>query len=365
LQKVRETADPTWYPKAEGLLQDVLTRDPENAEAMAWMGGLALSRHQFSAGLDWGQKALARDPNLLAAYPVLIDAYVELGRYDDAVATSDAYIQLRPDLPSYTRVAYLRELYGDREGAIEAMQMALDTAPGANEAGAWTRVQLGNLYFNGGDLDAAEREYRRTLSLMADYAPAQAALARVDAARGDYAGAIGLLTGVVNRLPLPEYVILLGDIYRAGGDQPEADQQYALVGVEIQLLQANGVNTDLEFALFEADHPRPGVSTAQVVQQAQAALAERPSIYGHDVLAWAFYQDGRYADAQRESRLALRLGTQDALLHYHAGKIAAALGDDATAVAQLRTALEINPHFSILWSADARQTLDRLVGGNQ
>ena len=365
LQMVRETGDTSCYARADGLLAEVLRREPGNAEALAWLGALALSKHDFAAGLEYGQQALAADPDLLAAFPVLIDAYVELGRYEEAIAASDTFIQLRPDLPSYTRVAYLRELHGDRAGAIEAMTLALDTVPGATEAGAWTRVQLGHLYFNGGDFDSAAREYQRTLSLMDGYAPAQAGLARVAAARGDNARAIELLSSVVQRLPLPEYVILLGDLYTVTGQPELAAEQYELVAVQLKLQQANGVITDLEFALFQADHPGSGGSPEQVVAEARAAVAERPSIHAHDVLAWALYQAGDYDEARREIVQALRLGTGDALLYYHAGKIAEALGDEVEARRYLETALALNPAFSVLHAEDAYASLERLAGAGE
>jgi tetratricopeptide (TPR) repeat protein len=360
LQKIRETADPAYYPKALATIQDALDRDPSNPDAMAWMGGLQLSLHNFQAGLDWGLKAHAANPDLLAAYPVLIDAYVELGRYDDAVRTSDAFVALKPNNPSYSRVSYIRELYGDRDGAIEAMQLALNATADGTEAAAWTRVQLGNLYFNGGDLDKAEQSYRRTLTTNADYAPSEAGLGRVAAARGDYARAIELLTPLVNRIPLPEYVILLGDVYSAAGQPDLAAQQYALVRAETQLLAANGVNTDLELALFEADHPEAGQTPAQVVETARAALADRPSIYGHDALAWALYRAGDFEAAQAEMRQALQLNTQDALLRFHAAAVAQANGDLTTARAEYSQALAINPNFSLLHVPEARAALAQL-----
>jgi tetratricopeptide (TPR) repeat protein len=360
LQKIRDTADSAYYPKALATIQDALAREPGNAEALAWMGGLQLSLHDFSAGLEWGTQAHAANPDLLAAYPVLIDAYVELGRYDDAVRVSDQFVGLKPGNPSYSRVSYIRELYGDREGAIEAMQMALGATADGTEAAAWTRVQLGNLYFNSGDLAQAEQSYQRTLTTSANYAPAEAGLARVAAARGDYARAIELLTPLVNRIPLPEYVILLGDVYTAAGQPDAAAQQYALVRVETQLLAANGVNTDLELALFEADHPDAATTPAQVVATARAALATRPSIYGHDALAWALYRAGDFEAAHVEMQQALRLNTQDALLRFHAAAIAQARGDLAQARAEYQLALTLNPNFSLLHAPEARAALARL-----
>ncbi len=126
-----------------------------------------------------------------------------------------------------------------------------------------------------------------------------------------------------------------------------------------QLLTANGVNSDLELALFAADHPEyaNGLTTDEVVAQARAARAVRPSIYGHDTLAWALYRAGDADAAWEEIQQALRLGTRDALLYYHAGMIANARGNTAAARAHLETALAINPHFSILHAAEARETL--------
>ncbi|HYI16003.1 MAG TPA: tetratricopeptide repeat protein, partial [Thermomicrobiales bacterium] len=262
-------------------------------------------------------------------------------------------------LASYTRVAYLRELHGDPEGAAEALLLALDTVPGWTEPGGWTRVQLGNLYLNAGDLDAAEREYEQTLALLPGYAPATAGLGRIAAARGDIPVAIELLGDAAQRVPLPEYVIALGDVYAASGNRQAAGDQYALVQVMTQLQTANGVNSDLELALFAADHPEfaNGLNAEGVVEQARAALAVRPGIYGHDTLAWALYRAGDADTAWDEIQQALRLGTRDALLHYHAGMIANARGDTDAARTYLETALAINPHFSILHAAEARETL--------
>jgi tetratricopeptide (TPR) repeat protein len=361
LQRARETGDPAYYPRAEAVLSELLRRDPGNAEAMAWTGALKVAQHDFAAGLDWGRRALAAAPELLAAYPVVIDASVELGRYDDAVAAADEFVLLKPDLRSYARIAYLRELYGLQDGAREALRLALDTAREGTEPAAWTRVQLGNLYFSGGQLDAARAEYERTLRALPDYAPALAGLARVAAAEGDMERAADLLLRATAAVPLPEYVILLGDVYAAGGDQVRAGEQYELVRAMAQLQAAAGVNVDLELALFEADHPDGAKTTGQLVADARSVVTQRPSIYARDALAWALYRDGQPDAAWDEMQRALALGTRDALLYFHAGTIALARGDTAGARQQLQTALAINPHFSVLHAPAARAALASLA----
>src|SRR5215204_457665 len=152
LQKARETGDPGYYPKAEALFQQALASDGDDVDAIVGLGTLALARHQFSGALDWGEQARALAPYHAAAYGVIGDAQVELGRYDEAIETVQAMIDLRPDLSSYSRVSYLRELMGDREGALVAMKQAATAGSAYVENVAWARVQLGNLRFDGGDL---------------------------------------------------------------------------------------------------------------------------------------------------------------------------------------------------------------------
>src|SRR2546422_3031492 len=133
LQKVREVGDPSYYGKAEALLRDALAHDSADPEATASMGLLALARHQFTAGLAWGAKARALDPAASRPLGIIGDAEIELGRYPDAVKSLQQMIDLRPDLSSYARGSYIRELLGDVGGAIAAMQQAVGAggpAPG-------------------------------------------------------------------------------------------------------------------------------------------------------------------------------------------------------------------------------------------
>ncbi len=318
---------------------------------------MALARHDFATALEWGGQARDLMPYRADALGILVDGHVELGQYDQAIAAAQAMVNLRPDLASYSRIAYLRELHGDMPGAIEAMRAAADAGPPGSEATAWTLVQLGHLYFNGGDIAAATAAYDEALAAVADYPFALAGHARALAAAGDRA-AIATYERVAARLPLPEFVIPLGHLYELDGRADRAAEQYDLVRAIQQLNAAAGMDTDLEMALFEADHGDPTTALAM----AEAAYARRPTVYAEDTLAWANYRLGRYDEAQRLSDRALRLGTQDATLFYHAGMIAAARGDTATAVAHLRHALDLNPHFHNLFAPQAAATLAALQG---
>lgn len=357
LQRARDTGDASYYTRAEQALRRALARQPDNVDALTQLGVLALARHQFREARGLAEQARTLNPDRALIYGILGDALVELGEYPQAVATVQRMVDLRPNLSSYARVSYLRELHGDIPGAIDAMQRAVRAGGPAAENAAWTQTQLALLYFNQGDLVAAEAELRATLSLHSSYIPAQVALARVHAARGEWEPALQPLRHAVDAMPLPEYAILLGDVYRAAGRPDEAATQDALVRAMAQLQRAGGMAVDLEMALFEADH---GGDPAATVALARRAYADRPSIHSADTLAWALYRAGRLDEARLYSHEALRLGTRDALLHYHAGMIALAAGDQAVAREHLDTALSINPYFSLSHAPAARAALDQL-----
>jgi tetratricopeptide (TPR) repeat protein len=362
LQQVRESGDPSYYPKAETLFRQALEADDRDFSAMVGLGSLALARHAFAEALEWGQQALQVNAYHAPAHGVIVDALVELGRYDEAIVAAQTMVDLRPDLASFARVSYVRELMGDREGAVAAMEQAALAGAARAEHVAWVQVQLGNLHFDGGDLDAAEAAYETSLRNLADYPAALAGLGRVAAARGQYEEAVSHYEAAIARVPLPEFVIALGDVQAAFGQPAESERQYALVGAMQGLYAANGVDTDLEMALFFADHPERVTDMAALVEQARAAYARRPSVRGADVLAWTLYQAGDYDGAKTAIDEALRLGTRDALMHFHAGMIERALGDADGAASDLRAALELNPHFSVRYAPVAEDTLAGLLG---
>ena len=351
-QRARETGDPSYYTKSEGVLHLALRYAPEDLVATGGLGTLALSRHRFREALALGRRAVALSPSTARGYGVVGDALVELGRYEEAFAAFDRMASLKPSLSSYARISYARELLGDVPGAAQAMRLAIDAAVGQPEALAWSHTQLGKLMWSQGRVAAAQREYRSALAVRPGYVYAFDGLAQVEAARGRLRLALAYERRAVEAIPLPQFVAGLGDLEHLAGNEAAARRQYALIGAIQKLLRANGVRTDLETALFDVDH---ALRLPKALLLAKAAHHERPSIDGDAVLSWALARNGQCTAALHYSKRALRLGTRDATKLFHRGMVERCLGHEADAKMWFRRALSVNPHFSLLWARLARR----------
>jgi tetratricopeptide (TPR) repeat protein len=330
-------------------------RPDDNAAALIGLSSLASARHDFSTALEYGERARSINPYDGAVHGVIGDALVELGRYREALDAYQLMVDTEPGFAAYARVSYARELRGDIAGAERAMTAALETAGTPGDT-AFAAFQLGELAWNTGRPVQAGRWYRRASAADPAWVPPLAGLARVRWARGDLEGAIERFEEVVTRYPSPEYVVWLGDLLTLAGREGEAAAQFDLARVEADLFRANGVNVDLELALFEADHGE----AAAAVEAASAEWDRRRSIHVADAYAWALHAAGEDDRAIRYSRRALSLGTRNSLSLYHAGAIELALGHRAAAERLLAQALDTNPWFAPLGAAESRATLERI-----
>ena len=357
LQKARETADPSLYVKAGQLLDLTSKQSPSDLGLVVTKGALALAQHRFRDALTFGRLALNRAPTSQAALGVLVDAYNELGRYDEALRVTQRMVDTRPNLSSLSRVSYERELHGDPSGAVAAMTQAVTSGGSAGgENVAYVQTLLGNLLVNQGRLNEASRSYADAERSFPGFPAAQAGRARILVAEGRFGEAANLLRRVVKVQPLSEYAIAQGDALIADGQKKAAAKAYELVDVIARLYRANGVNVDLELSLFAADH-QPG---PDAVSLAREALKGRPSILGHDALAWNLFRNGQTSEAAKEASRALATGSRDPVLRYHAAAIALADGRQGEATAHLRIVLATNPRFSAALSDDVEALAAKL-----
>lgn len=322
----RLTGDLADYQRGLEAADRALTARPGYAPAQELRATIHFSLHDFTTARTEAQAVWQANPGALQALAVIGDAALELGDIDGARA---AYLKLgegASSAPVWSRLAHLAFVTGQADQATELVKRAVDATAGepASEASAFYAFQLGELYRAAGQLDKAEAAYQDALTILPDHVPATAGLARIREAQGRRGEAIALLEPAAARLPQPELVAALGDLYALSGDAVAAERQYALVERIGSVAQATGSVYDRQLVLFAADHDR-GVEAA--VARAQAELAIRKDIYGYDALAWALFHAGRIDEAAAAAARALALDTPDPRLAYHAGMIAAAGGN--------------------------------------
>lgn len=354
LQEARVTANHHEYiPKAIALLDEALRRDPENFEAQVTKASVLMTLHQFSEAKKLSESVISQNSYSAFAYGVLCDALVELGEYDQAVKTSDKMLSIRPDLRSYARAAYLRELHGDTRGARDAMKLAADAGVNGQENRAWALYNLANLYLHEAQLDTAEFLYKGILEERPNYAWALNGLAQVRLAQGKTDEAIGLLNKALESTPEHSFLEQLADIYRSMGQRENADGTARLVLKSFEQHGKDGWNVDKEYAFFCANHD---MHLQEALDRAKREYDRRPeNIDALDVYAWTLYKNGRAAEALPFIERAMRLKTKNPVLHFHAAMIYNSMGDRGKAHTRLEEAFTINPFINVLYAENARQ----------
>jgi tetratricopeptide (TPR) repeat protein len=358
VQRLVQTSDAAYVGLSTRSLDRADVLRPGDVTTIVIRGVLELNLHQFERARTLAETAVVRFPRNADLLGVLVDANVETGRYDEAAVRLQQMLDRRPDLAALTRASYLRELKGDVDGALSALREAASAGAGASAYDLATVSALrGDLLFGHGRVDEAADAYADALARSPGHLLATLGQARVLTARGDRASAIALLQQRNASLPSATGAALLGDIATLDGRTDVANDTYALVRAMDALQVSSGANVDLESALFEADH---GGTPATVLGLATKAYAARPSIHGADALAWARYRNGDIAGATTAIGEALRLGTRDASLLFHAAAIHAAAGSTELAGRELRDALATNPWFALANRAEVTTVAARL-----
>lgn len=379
LDSYRETGDSADATRAEQAARASLAiRTNRNGDALFQLSRALLTQHRFAEALKYARFASTKDPVGLRQ---CADIEMELGDYQaaardieacKAIARADA-LQLaalpnnvhadKPeDDPAFLSLeARLNELHGDSVGQLRLLSQATKLAD-ANmdmpvESIAWFHERLGRCLSMMGRLDEAHASYLVGLKAFPRDYRTLAALAHLEAARGNWPKTIEWGTRAARIVPSPETLALLGDANAALGQQSRAASQYRLVEQIGGLARAQGVLYDRQLALFYADHGR---HLSDAVTIARGELAARHDIYAYDTLAWTLFKANRLEEAASNAKRATQFGTRDASLWFHAGEIAAAQGQKVLARTYLERALAINPQFHPSQPQAARATLAQL-----
>jgi len=358
IQEGRATGDHAYYDKATlDLTTRILALEPNNFEALCCEGTVLLSQHHFSDALAVAKQANAVNPSSAFVYGMMVDAYVELGNYEEAVKSCDVMISTRPDIRSYARVSYLREIYGDLPGSINAMKMAVNSGYAGLEQTEWCRVQLGKLYEQTGANDSAKYCYELALYNRTDYAFALAGMARLEKANGNYGGAIAYLNKANEQISEYSFYEDLAELHTLNGNRMLADSAMstaiAMLGpgtVTNENIAGHGHYADRESALA-------CLRTGDYVSAMQHAITEykrRPeNIDICETMAWVYYKAGYYYLAEAMMQKALRTGKKNPETLCRAGLIKIRSGEDRMGRKLINDAVTMNPFLDTELKAEA------------
>ena len=354
-RRARETSDVKFYAEAEDTLKKSFEISPDNFDGERIQVWLLLGKHEFAAAREAALKLSKRMPDDVMVHGFLADANAELGNYDEAEKAAQLMLDLRPgNLPGITRAAYLREIFGDVDGALELMNMALQsTAPSEVEDAAWILTQMAHLQLSVGKTADAEKNLQHALVLFPGYHYALGNLAKVRIQQRRYDDAVQLLQQRYQATPHAENLYDLAEALHFAGRHEDAKTAFAEFEQKSLLETNRGDNSNRELIFYYADYAHDPLKALEV---AKREFSRRHDVYTLDSYAWALHVNGQDNEARRQIEAALAVGIRDARLLRHAGEIVLQVGDRTSAEKYLKQAADL----STLDSEQARTILTSL-----
>jgi tetratricopeptide (TPR) repeat protein len=340
-RRARETSDVKFYAQGEEALKKSFEISPGNFDGERILVWLLLGKHEFAAAREAARKLNKKMPDDVMVYGFLTDANIELGDYKEAEEGAQRMLDLRPgNLPGLTRAAYLRELFGDVDGAVDLMNMALQSTPPSQvEDAAWILTQIAHLDLAVGKTAEAEKQLEHALVLFPGYHYSLGNLAKVRIQQKRYTEAVHLLDQRYQAAPHAENLYDLAEALQLAGHGEDARKAFTEFEQKSLAETNRADNSNRELIFYYADYAHEPV---QALEVAKREFARRHDAYTLDAYAWALYMNGRYPEAREQIEKALAVGLRDARVLRHAGEIALKAGDRNSGERYLRQAADLN-----------------------
>lgn len=319
LSEARITGEhPYYYPAVSKILDGILYLNPNNFEATTYKSSVKMSQHQFSEARDLAEAALKINPSNAYVYGVLVDANVELGDYKQAIAMSDKMQALKPSLESYSRASYLREIYGDFEGSISAMKLAVEAGMPGSEPFCWSKKTLGHLYESTGELDKAQQQYDDILVVRPSYAFAYGGQAKILKEKKQYDKALEMLDKAAKIMPEFSFHEEMAEIYDLQGNHEKALAKYEEVALMLDKDAKSGHAVDLELCKLYTKAGKMDLA----LKHGLIEYKKRPrNIDVNHAMAVVAFKSNDFKKAKEYISVAMSTGSKDPELLMDAGKI--------------------------------------------
>jgi tetratricopeptide (TPR) repeat protein len=357
-ERARETGDPEYYDQAEKTIEEALRILPGDFESQKTLVWILLGKHEFPKALELAEALNKRIPDDFMVYGLLTDAYVELGNYAEAEAACQWMLDMRPGaVPALARGAYLRELLGDMDGAIELMLMAYNqTPPTEFEYRAWSLCQLAHLFMAQGKLQPAEGYLVTARQLFPDYHYLVAAEAELLTSKKEFSAAAERWEQLTRIAPHPENFYRWGIGLLKAGDHAKSRQALDTFekGAVGESKNVDNANRELVYYFVDIVH-----KPEEALRIAKLESARRRDVFTLAINAWALQANGQYEEARQLMDRALAVGIRDARMLYQAGMIAVRRNDPSTATRHFQDVMAVNPTSE--WADLARTELSNLL----
>jgi tetratricopeptide (TPR) repeat protein len=102
------------YDDAKPAFESELSVDPEHAQALAYLGDIAMKRNDLEKAVILLKKAVQSKPDIRIAHADLGAIYMEQKHYQDALAALQRAVKLDPDQPdTHFRLGRLYQAMGN------------------------------------------------------------------------------------------------------------------------------------------------------------------------------------------------------------------------------------------------------------
>jgi len=149
---------------ASGVLQDMLSNDPNNQAACLSLALLQMQQNKFDEAEALLAGLKSRDPNSLAVTAAQIQLHIRQGKPDEAMRLSDEILNRLNNASGYILHARTFASLGQTDAAAKDLERAALTEP--NNVEVW--VARSDFHRSTGQLDAAAADIQRALSLVSD-----------------------------------------------------------------------------------------------------------------------------------------------------------------------------------------------------
>lgn len=291
IQEARVTGEHGhYYPAALQCLNYALSSSEiqldEKFMALTIKAGVQLSLHEFEMALQTAKEALVLNGHNARIYGVLVDAYVELGDYESAIKAADKMVSIKPDLRSYSRVSYLREIHGDLDGAISALVFAIQSSLPGEERRAWAMLHLGSLYEKQNKNDFAAQVYSNCLTERPRYPFAIDAMGQLEFKKGNISKAVSYFKDAISVIPEVGFYMNLAEAYKEKGDKQKFQELIDEIFVMLEDDIASGHNMNFELAEIYFKYLSDTESALEIIEEEYKI---RPGNVDVNKMLWEIY----------------------------------------------------------------------------